>query len=52
MEASLDYLADSTDNYQYYIGNGITIHTILNDDFAEDAFYLENSAQNILFMNG
>jgi len=52
METSLTFLAETTDNYQYYIGRG-NIHTILTDDFATadipHPFYQEQSAANVKF---
>ncbi|MDX2367039.1 MAG: pectin acetylesterase-family hydrolase [Colwellia sp.] len=52
MEASLTYLSENTDNYQYYIGAG-NIHTVLTDAFATPEtphpFYAESSAQGVLF---
>lgn len=52
MTASFGQIADTTRNYQYYIGEG-SIHTILTDDFATEAqphpFYDEQSAQGVRF---
>lgn len=52
MESSLQSIADMTDNYQFYIGEG-TVHTILTDDFATDPdhhpFYDEHSAEGVFF---
>ncbi|MAD73201.1 MAG: hypothetical protein CML20_00070 [Rheinheimera sp.] len=52
MEASLSFLSETTNNYQYYIGSG-NIHTILTDDFATlevpHPFYQEQSAANLKF---
>ncbi|HAW91602.1 MULTISPECIES: pectin acetylesterase-family hydrolase [unclassified Arsukibacterium] len=52
MEASLTFLAETTNNYQHYIGSG-NIHTILTDDFATPEvphpFYQEQSAANVKF---
>lgn len=52
MEASLTYLSENTDNYQYYIGAG-SIHTILTDAFATQniphPFYAESSAEGVRF---
>ncbi|MAD14508.1 MAG: hypothetical protein CL579_00260 [Alteromonadaceae bacterium] len=52
MTASFEQLADTTRNYQYYIGQG-SIHTIMTDDFATDEvphpFYDERSARGIRF---
>ena len=49
---SLDYLSNTTKNYQYYIGEG-SIHSILTDAFATDInphpFYEEQSADNVPF---
>lgn len=49
---SYDYLSDTTDNYQYYIGAG-TVHTVLTDAFATPGiphpFYDEQSAQGVKF---
>jgi len=52
MNLSLESLEESTDNYQYYIGEG-TIHTILTDAFAtgpeHHPFYDESSAEDVSF---
>lgn len=52
MESSLDYLANTTDNYQYYIGAG-NVHTVLTDAFATESaphpFYDESSANGVQF---
>ncbi len=52
MNLSLESLEESTDNYQYYIGEG-TVHTILTDAFAtgpeHHPFYDESSAEGVLF---
>lgn len=52
MESSVDAIAETTDNYQYYIGAG-TVHTILTDAFATELiphpFYDEKSADNLRF---
>lgn len=52
MESSLDYLSDTTSNYQYYVGEGST-HTILTDAFATEdnqhPFYNERSADGLKF---
>ena len=52
METSLYYLANDTDNYQYYVGEG-TVHTVLTDAFATSLehhpYYDENSAQGVYF---
>ncbi|MFQ3234549.1 MAG: hypothetical protein ACI9C4_000100 [Paraglaciecola sp.] len=52
MTASHDYLSETTDNYQYYIGAG-NVHTILTDAFATPGiphpFYDEQSAQGVKF---
>jgi hypothetical protein len=52
MTASYNYLSDTTDNYQYYIGAG-NVHTVLTDAFATPdiphPFYDEQSAQGVKF---
>ncbi|KKO48328.1 hypothetical protein VT06_12425 [Arsukibacterium sp. MJ3] len=52
MEASLSFLSETTNNYQYYIGSG-NIHTILTNAFATaevpQPFYHEQSADNVKF---
>jgi hypothetical protein len=52
MEESLDDIANHTNNYQYYIGEGY-IHSILTDAFATQLiphpFYDEHSAEDVWF---
>lgn len=52
MELSLDDIADTKINHQFYIGEG-TVHTILTDSFATESiphpFYDEHSAEGIWF---